>query len=109
MYIRTKVGELNVIKNMIVNTIKPINGFGSTLYPLNSSIYKRFFDKDLFMKLSPSSDESWQWCFNIIRNKTLRQSSIIYNYSKDIIIDSKGSSYNVVDKNYNLTIKKKFH
>jgi len=40
------------------------------------------------MKLSPLSDKSWQRCFNIIENKTLRQSSIICNYSKDIIIDS---------------------
>ena len=48
---------------------------------------ERFFNEDLFMKLSPSSDESWQWCFNIIENKTIRQSSIIYDYSKDIIKD----------------------
>ncbi|KAL6632828.1 hypothetical protein U3516DRAFT_734837 [Neocallimastix sp. 'constans'] len=61
---------------MIFNTRKPINGFGGILYQ--------------------------QWYFNIIENKTLYQSSIIYYYSKDIIIDSQGTSlYNVDDKNNN--------
>ena len=87
---------------MIVNTRKHINGFEIILY-VNTFIHKRFFDKYLFMKLSPSFNVSWQWCFSIIENKTLRQSSIIYNYSKNFIIDSKGTSlYNVNDKNYNL-------
>ncbi|KAG4084004.1 hypothetical protein H8356DRAFT_1362435 [Neocallimastix lanati (nom. inval.)] len=49
------VGNLNAIKNMIINTRKPMNRFG-----------ERFF-----MKLTHSSDESSQWCFNIIENKKL--------------------------------------
>ncbi|KAL6635591.1 hypothetical protein U3516DRAFT_734095 [Neocallimastix sp. 'constans'] len=48
-------GDLNAIKNMIANTRKPMNTFG-----------ERFF-----MKLTHSSDESSQWCFNIIENKKL--------------------------------------
>ncbi|KAG4095501.1 hypothetical protein H8356DRAFT_1427105 [Neocallimastix lanati (nom. inval.)] len=40
---------------MIANTRKPMNRFG-----------ERFF-----MKLTHSSDESSQWCFNIIENKKL--------------------------------------
>jgi len=44
---------------MIFNTRKPINGFGGILYQVNTFTHKRFFfDEDLFMKLSPSSDES---------------------------------------------------
>ncbi|KAG4102887.1 hypothetical protein H8356DRAFT_1359073 [Neocallimastix lanati (nom. inval.)] len=50
-----KVGDLNAIKNMIVNTRKPMNRFGEIF----------------FMKLTHSSDESSQWCFNIIENKKL--------------------------------------
>ncbi|KAL6608587.1 nucleotide-diphospho-sugar transferase [Neocallimastix sp. 'constans'] len=106
LYIKTEVGKLNAIKNMIVNTGKPMNGFGGILYPINIFTDKRFFDEDLFMKLSPSSDESWQWCFNIIENKTLRQSSKIYDYSKDIIKDSIDISlYNIDNKKYNLILK----
>jgi len=106
LYIKTKAGRLNAIKNIIVNTGRPMNGFGGTLYPKNTFMDKRFFDEDLFMKLSPSSDESWQWCFNIIENRTIRQSSIIYDYSKDIIRDSQVTSlYKENDKKYNLILK----
>jgi len=31
---------------MIVNTGKPMNGFGGILYPINTFINKSFFDKD---------------------------------------------------------------
>ncbi|ORY15776.1 hypothetical protein LY90DRAFT_677491 [Neocallimastix californiae] len=106
LYIKTKVGKLNPIKNMIVNTGKPMNGFGGTLYPMNTFTDKRFFDEDLFMKFSPSSDESWQWFFNVIHNETLRQSSIIYDYSKDIIRDLHGTSLsNINNENSNLILK----
>jgi|GEM_PF-1514017 len=105
LYIKTKAGKLNAVKNMIINTGKPMNGFGGTLYPKNTFKDKRFFDEDLFMKLSPSSDESWQWCFNIIENKIIRQSSIIYDYSKDIIKDSQITAlYKENNKKYNLIL-----
>ncbi|KAG4102883.1 nucleotide-diphospho-sugar transferase [Neocallimastix lanati (nom. inval.)] len=106
LYIKTKAGRLNAVKNIIVNTGKPMNGFGGTLYPKNTFTDKRFFNENLFMKLSPTSDESWQWCFNIIENKTLRQSSKIYDYTKDIIKDSQVTSlYKVNDKKYDLILK----
>ncbi|KAG4082926.1 nucleotide-diphospho-sugar transferase [Neocallimastix lanati (nom. inval.)] len=106
LYLKSEAGKLNAIKNMIINTGKPMNGFGGILFPINTFTDKRFFEEDLLMKLSPSSDESWQWCFNIIENKVLRQSSKIYDYSKDIIRDSQGTSlYRVDDTNYDLILK----
>jgi len=51
---------------MIIDTRKPINGFEGILYKINTFTQKRFFDKDLFIKLSPSYDESYQCYFNII-------------------------------------------
>ena len=31
------------------------------------------------MKLSPSSDETWQFCFNIIEGRTFRQLPVAHN------------------------------
>ena len=54
---------------------RPSNGLGGILYPPNTFTDKRFFYENIFMKLSPSSDESWQWCFAIIENKNFRKLS----------------------------------
>lgn len=58
---------------------KPANGTGGTLYPPKTFKDKRFFDKNLYMKISPSSDETWQYCFNVIEGRTFRQLSIPHN------------------------------
>ena len=52
---------------------RPSNGLGGTLYPPNTFTDKRFFYENIFMKLPPSSDEIWQWCFVIIENKNFRK------------------------------------
>ena len=55
--------------------MKPANGASGTLYPAHTFTDKRFFDRDLFMRLSPTSDETWQWAFAKIAGKTFRQLS----------------------------------
>lgn len=40
------------------------------------------------MNLSPTSDESWQYVFNIIENKILSQTSIIIDNSVKIVENS---------------------
>lgn len=47
----------------IYDNARPANGRGGTLYPPNTFIDKEFFDENLYMKLSPTSDESWQFYF----------------------------------------------
>lgn len=42
---------------------RPANGRGGTLYPPGIFTDKEFFDENLYMKLSPTSDESWQFYF----------------------------------------------
>lgn len=42
---------------------RPQNGRGGTLYPPHVFTDKEFFDQNLYMKLSPTSDESWQYFF----------------------------------------------
>ena len=59
----------NKIKENEYILARPSNGLGGTLYPPNTFTDKRFFYENIYMKLSPSSDESWQWCFAIIENK----------------------------------------
>lgn len=59
----------------ILYTERPANGLGGVLYPKHTFKDPRFFDEELFMKLSPYSDESWHYCFNVIEGKTLRMCS----------------------------------
>ena len=59
---------------------RPANGFGGVLYPAHTFTDKRFFDIDLLMQLSKDSDESWQYCFNIIEDRKLRWISKIFNH-----------------------------
>jgi len=60
---------------------RPANGYGGVLYPSGTFTDKRFYDIDLAMKLSKYSDESWQYCFNIIEHRTLRWISKIFNHN----------------------------
>ena len=83
-----KGGIINNIPNLIFLTGRPANGLGGVLYPKHTFCDKRFFNESLFMKLSPTSDETWQYTFNIIENKILRQSSIIIDPSVNFVIDS---------------------
>ena len=60
--------------NVTVN-MKPANGAAGTLYPAHTFTDQRFFDRELFMRLSPTSDETWQWAFAKMAGKTFRQLS----------------------------------
>lgn len=62
------------IGNLTVNMI-PASGAAGTLYPAHTFTDPRFFDRDLFMRVSPTSDETWQWAFAKIAGKTFRQLS----------------------------------
>jgi hypothetical protein len=56
-----------------VSTIlKPANGSGGTLYPAHTFTDPRFFERDLMMQLSPTSDETWQFAFAKIEKRTFR-------------------------------------
>ncbi|KAG4082931.1 hypothetical protein H8356DRAFT_1436760 [Neocallimastix lanati (nom. inval.)] len=83
-------GDLNAIKNMIANTRKPMNRFG-----------ERFF-----MKLTHSSDESSQWCFNIIENKKLPFKEQVNAHNLPFY--SLSSSSKVIDYKY-LPAMENFH
>lgn len=58
---------------------RPSNGCGGTLYPPYTFKDQIFFDEDLIMKLSPSSDEMWQFCFNIMNNQIIRRTSNMFD------------------------------
>lgn len=60
--------------NVTVN-MKPASGSAGTLYPAHTFTDPRFFDRELFMRLSQTSDETWQWAFAKIAGKTFRQLS----------------------------------
>lgn len=100
-----KSREFNAVPNIIFQTARPANGVGGVLYPKYTFSDKRFFNEDLYMNLSPTSDESWQYTFNIIENKILRQTSIIIDNSINVVVDSqklKTSLYIVNQNKYPL-------
>ena len=82
----------------ILLTERPANGLGGVLYPKHTFNDSRFFDEELFMKLTPNSDESWQYCFNVIEGRTLRMCSRPVEWSKYII---KGSEKTALSKKNN--------
>ena len=57
---------------MVSINLKPANGGCGTLYQAHTFSDKRFFDRDLLMRLSPTSDETWQWAFCIMAGKRYR-------------------------------------
>lgn len=52
--------------------VKPANGSAGTLYPAGTITDPRFFDRSLYMRLSPTSDETWQWAFAVMAGRTFR-------------------------------------
>lgn len=68
----------------IIKNGRPANGCGGTLYPAHTFTDKRFFDRKLFMELSPTSDESWQFYFNMLENRNIR---LISTPLKEIFIE----------------------
>ena len=98
-YKSERFGVMNNVPNIIFQTSRPANGFGGVLYPKHTFSDKRFFNETLFMKLSPTSDESWQYTFNVIENKILRQTSIIIDNSFNIVENSQ--KFKLFDVNHN--------
>lgn len=56
----------------IIKNGRPANGCGGLLYPPHTFNDPRFFDEALFMRLSPTSDETWQFFFNYKEHKQIR-------------------------------------
>lgn len=51
---------------------KPANGSAGTLYPAGTFTDHRFFDRETFMRLTPTSDETWQWAWAVMTDCTFR-------------------------------------
>jgi hypothetical protein len=78
---------------MIFNFALINTDLGGTLYPKNFFKNETFFNDELFLKITNDSDEFWQSCFIMIENKTLRQSSKIYDYTKYVISNNSNINY----------------
>ena len=99
------IREINPVPNIIFQTARPSNGFGGILYPKHTFSDKRFFNESLYMNLSLTSDELWQYAFIIIENKILRQTSIIIDNSFNFVNNSQtiGTTLSKINKkNYPL-------
>lgn len=82
MYANRKYGNTNY--GSIIANGRPANGRGGTLYPAHTFQDTRFFDEDLFMSLTPSSDESWQFYFNRKEGRIIRLISQQFDVSNFI-------------------------
>lgn len=80
-YKQRAAGGKNHIPSLIMNFARPANGCAGTLYPPHTFTDKRFFDEKKMMEMSPTSDESWQYAFNVMADKTMRQTSVIFDES----------------------------
>lgn len=81
-YADKDLGVFNYISDMIFNFALVNTNIGGTLYPKNFFKDNLFFDEDKFLKITNNHDEFWQSAFIIMEDKILRQSSIIFDYSK---------------------------
>lgn len=69
----------------LYDNARPANGRGGTLYPPNTFNDPDFFDEGLYMKLSPTSDESWQFYF--MKKHKIPVRIIPYESDKHLVID----------------------
>lgn len=80
--------------------LKPANGAGGTLYPAGTFTDPRFFDRDLFMHLSPTSDETWQWAWAVMAGRQYRCLSK-HNYSLLLDSNQECALWNINRNRYN--------
>ena len=80
--------------------LKPANGAAGTLYPAHTFTDARFFNRELFMRLSPTSDETWQWAFAVMADKQYRCLSA-HNIPNTLGADQQHALYNINRYKYN--------
>lgn len=105
-YKRKGANPINGVGGCVFNFARPANGSGGVLYPKGCFKDKRFFDEDLMMSLSPTSDESWQFLFNILEDRTIRQTPTVVDAATQTINGSqlsptclhKRNNYNRITK-----------
>jgi len=97
------------LKPDIYKNARPANGRGGTLYPPHTFNDETFFDEKLYMTLSPTSDECWQFYFLQKYNIPIRL--IQYESDKHLVIKEAqktalyrtdndfGEKYNLIWKN----------
>lgn len=70
----------------LYNNARPANGRGGTLYPPHTFNDPDFYKTELYMKLSPTSDESWQFYF--MRKHNIPVRLIPYTMDKHLVINA---------------------
>ena len=80
--------------------LKPANGAAGTLYPAHTFTDASFFDRELFMRLSPTSDETWQWAFAVMAGRQYRCLSA-HNIPNTLGADQQHALYNINRYKYN--------
>lgn len=64
--------EYNTQPGKVTKLAIPASGAAGTLYPAHTFTDERFFNRQLFMSVCPTSDETWQFAFGIMAECTYR-------------------------------------
>ena len=80
-----KFGTFNHVTEIVFNFALFSMDLGGILFPKNYFKNSKFYNLDLFTKISNNSEEFWESAFIIIEDKILRQSSKIFDYTKYLI------------------------
>ena len=95
--------NMNPVPNIIFQSARAANGLGGVLYPKKTFSDKRFFNETLYMNISNTSDELWQFAFIMMENKITRQTSVIIDDSVNFVNNSQNICLSKINaKNYPL-------
>ena len=94
-----KFGIFNHVSELIFNFAIINIDLGGILYPKNFFQNPQFFNYSLFLNSTDNSADFWQSAFMIIEDKNLRQSSVIYDFTKYMIDEVNYQEYYENKKN----------
>ena len=103
-----KFGIFNHVTEMIFNFALINSDLGGILYPKNFFKNSTFYDNSLFLQSSEKSEDFWQSAFIMIEDKILRQSSVIYDYTKYLLNITDYDNYYINKKNIYKKVKQTF-
>ena len=103
-----KFGTFNHVTEIIFNFALINIDLGGILFPNNFFKSNNFFQYDLFMKIANCCEDFWESAFIMLEDKTLRQSSKIFDYTKFLLIKYNYYNNNEILEQNKLSFIKEF-
>lgn len=74
----------NNVPGLVFQFARICSGHG-TFFPAHTFADDRFFDEEAAMRIVPTCDETWMWCFAMLSGRNFRQSSWVFDESAYMI------------------------